>query len=258
MTNCSQMPSAFQAQCGDGRAFQRNDDGYIVWVGEGYSWRDGITENLWRAQLAATASPYPGVALRWGMPIILRESNSTVAQNVALGHALPDYQVSMSHNLTWKRFSGYGLLQGAHGQSVWNQARHWSLLDYLSLEVDQTNKDVDRAKPIGYYWRAAPPDQAGLGGLYDLLAPSNHTVEDASFMKLREASVSYRIGPVSGVGDWSLSLIGRNLKTWSDYKGFDPEVGISGGESSSAAINAVDAFTFPNTRSYTLSLSTSF
>jgi hypothetical protein len=31
---------------------------------------------------------------------------------------------------------------------------------------------------------------------------------------------------VGTVGDWSLSVIGRNLKTWTDYEGFDPEVGI--------------------------------
>jgi TonB-linked SusC/RagA family outer membrane protein len=258
ITRCSQLPSNFQSQCGEGRAFQRNDDGFIVWVGEGNSWRDGITKNLWQAQLSGDVSPYPGVAMNWGMPIILRDPETGSARQVALGHALPDYQLSMSHNVTFKRFSFYGLLQGAFGQSVWNQARHWSLLDLISQEVDQVGKGVDRAKPLGYYWRAAPPDQAGLGGLYDLLAPSSHTVEDASFMKLREASISYRFGSIGGFGDWTASVVGRNLKTWTDYKGFDPEVGISGGQASSAAINAVDAFTFPNLRTFTFSLSTSF
>ena len=35
-------------------------------------------------------------------------------------------------------------------------------------------------------------------------------------------------------------------------------VGIAGGQATSAAINAIDAFTFPNTRTFTLGLSTSF
>jgi hypothetical protein len=79
-------------------------------------------------------------------------------------------------------------------------------------------------------------------------------------MKLREVSVGYHFGPIGGQGDWSLSVIGRNLKTWTDYKGFDPEVGAgaSGGESGSALINAVDAFTFPNLRSFTFALTTTF
>ena len=68
-------------------------------------------------------------------------------------------------------------------------------------------------------------------------------------------------------GDWTVSVVGRNLKTWTKYTGFDPEVGFgavsgaggSGANSSgSAVINAVDAFTFPNTRTWTFSLQTSF
>jgi hypothetical protein len=52
--------------------------------------------------------------------------------------------------------------------------------------------------------------------------------------------------------------VGRNLFTLTGYRGFDPEVGIAGGQTNSAAINAIDAFTFPNVRSFTLGVSTSF
>ena len=258
ITNCGQLPDDFQSQCGGGRAFQRNDDGYIVWVGEGNSPRDGITENLWQAQLPGSASPYSGVAMNWGMPIILRDETNNAARQVPLGHALPDYKLSMTHNVAFRKLSAYVLFDGSFGQSLWNQGRHWALLDYLSKEVDQHDASVGTAKPIGYYWRAAPPDQAGLGGLYDLLAPTNHTVEDASFVKLREMSLSYRLGPIANSGDWSISFVGRNLITWTDYTGFDPEVGLTGGQAASSAINAVDAFTFPNLRSYTVGLSTTF
>ena len=78
---------------------------------------------------------------------------------------------------------------------------------------------------------------------------------------LRELLVSYHVGPVSGVGDWGVSLVGRNLFTITGYRGFDPEVGIggaNGGQGSSAALNATDSFTFPNTRSFTLGITTSF
>lgn len=80
-------------------------------------------------------------------------------------------------------------------------------------------------------------------------------------------NIGYHIGSFGRLGgDWSLALIGRNLHTWTKYTGFDPEVGlgaVSGTRSTtngsgSAAINAIDAFTFPNLRSYTFSLSTSF
>jgi TonB-linked SusC/RagA family outer membrane protein len=261
--SCSELPAAFASQCGaagSGQAYQPNSDGYIVWVGAGNNPGMGITNNLWNASNPAATAPW-GVVNNWGMPIILRNNDGS-AKQVPLGHALPDYRLGFSQNFQWRDLGVYALLDGAYGQSVWNQGRHWAHLDFLSKDLDQAGKSVEGAKPIGYYFRAPPPDNgAGLGGFYDILGPNNHMVEDASFMKLREVSASYRFGRVPGVaGDWSVSVIGRNLFTWTDYKGFDPEVGISGsgGESGSGLVNAIDAFTFPQLRSVSFVLSASF
>jgi hypothetical protein len=126
---------------------------------------------------------------------------------------------------------------------------------------------VGDAKPLGYYYRAGAPDQSRLGGLYDVLGANNGVTEDASYTKLRELNVGYHFGQIGSMGgDWSLAVIGRNLHTWTKYTGFDPEVGsgaVSGTGSTtngpgSSAITAIDAFTFPNVRSVTFSLSTSF
>lgn len=272
LRSCAQLPAPFNADCGGAAtAFQINDEGYVVWVGAGNSWREGITRNLWQTNLpasgAANTTPW-GVGFHWGMPIILRDSlcapvgsgsANCAGQQVALGNALPDWQFSLSSNLQFGRLTMFGLLQGVMGREVWNQGRQWSHLDFITSATDQRDRDVSVAKPIGYYWRTSATDGfSGVGGFYDLLAPNSHFVEDASFMKLRELLVSYNVGPVGGFGNWSVAVIGRNLVTISDYQGFDPEVGVSGGQASSAAINAIDAFTFPNTRSFTFALSTSF
>jgi hypothetical protein len=60
------------------------------------------------------------------------------------------------------------------------------------------------------------------------------------------------------MGDWTLSAIGRNMFTFTKYSGYDPEVGVSGGQAGSGLINQVDAFDFPTLRTYTISLSTRF
>ncbi len=259
VTSCGELPAPYNADCGAGKSFQRNDEGWIVWVGAGNNPGMGITNNLWQAQLPAGASPW-GVAENWGMPIILRGAgNGTAAQILPLGNALPDFRFAVTQNFTWRRFSVYGLVDASIGQKVFDQGFHWAHLDFLSGDVDQAGKSVQSAKPIGYYYRAPLPDAiGGLGGLYDILGPNNFSVESASYAKLRELSVSYHIGPLGGSGDWSVSAIGRNLFTITGYRGFDPEVGVSGGQSASSAINAVDAFTFPNVRSWTIGLSTSF
>ncbi|PYO43426.1 MAG: hypothetical protein DMD29_02310 [Gemmatimonadetes bacterium] len=263
ITGCAELPAPFSADCGfTGASFQRNDDGFVVWVGAGNSPRDGITRNLWETQLYnptgnRALSPW-GVTLNWGVPILLR-GNDKAPLFVALGNALPNFHFAVTQDITWRRFSVYASVDASIGQSVWNQGFHWAHLDFLSKDVDQVGKTVETAKPIGYYWRTSPADGfSGLGGFYDQLLPNNYTVEDASYAKLRELIFSYRLGPISGVGDWEVSFIGRNLFTITGYRGFDPEVGVGGGDAGTAAVNAVDAFTFPNLRTFSFAVATKF
>jgi hypothetical protein len=267
-----------------------------VWVGAGNTPGDGITRNLWgtanpgcvnattgvqqacNAANTTVTAPW-GVPLNWGTIIAIRDtvcdpsftrtlSDGTTAAgepnlacgrfNVPLGNGLPDWQFAVSQNFQWRRLSVYALLQGVMGRDVWNETRHWSHLDFITNDTDQRSATVETAKPIGYYWRASPPQSTGYGGFYDFLAQNSHFVEDASYAKLRELMVSYNVGPVGGVGNWTVSVVGRNLFTISNYQGFDPEVGLTGGTASSSAINAIDAFVFPNLRSLTFAVSTSF
>lgn len=267
VTSCDQLPTTptnFQAQCGGaGSQFQKNSDGFIVWTG-GENLGDGIKKNLWNAVLNAANAPWSTRAT-WGMPILQRDSVNN-PKSINLGHATPDYHFAVNNNVTWKRVTLYGLLDANIGQSVWNQGFHWSLGDFMDRIEDQTGKSVEDAKPIGYYWRAGPGlggNNAGTGGFYDILGPSNVSVMKASYAKLREVSLSYRVGRVAGVGDWTLGLVGRNLMTFTDYVGFDPEVGISntgttGGPLASGALNAIDRYGFPNLRTFTLQLRSSF
>lgn len=277
--NCSDLGPAFAAQCGGaGSMFQKNDDGLIVWTG-GQSLGAGITQNLWQAvnpgctkagapidvigevacrNAGGTVTNPFGVPTNWGLPIIIRDSTGT-ARQMKLGHATPDFRVSASQTFNYKKVFVYALLDGSFGQKVYNLGRAWSFGDYMTRDTDQLGESVETAKPMGYYWRATRPDNgSGIGGMYDVLGPNNVNVEDASYAKLREVNLSYNVGSVRGVGDWTVSLIGRNLKTFTNYKGFDPEVGRTGGTTGSAVINSIDAYSFPNLRTFTLALNTRF
>jgi hypothetical protein len=127
---------------------------------------------------------------------------------------------------------------------------------------------VEEAKPIGYYWRAAAPESgAGVGGTYSVLGANTISFEDASFVKIRELSVSYNIGAVKHVaGDWSITAVGRNLRTWSGYTGWDPDtggasttnVGAAGGQIGSGALYSTQSSTYPQMRNFTLTLSSKF
>jgi TonB-linked SusC/RagA family outer membrane protein len=263
--SCSQLPTAFQSQCssnaGDlNAAYRPNPQGYISWVGAGNTFAEGITKNLWRARTGAGNGPW-GNNTNWGMPITLRDSTSNIAF-VPLGSGLPNFHWGMSHNIDWNKFNVYGLLDASIGQKLWNIAYHWSLGDLQSAEIDQNGKSVEEARPIGYYWRRGPSNSpggsSGVGGFYDALNPSSFSFEDASYVKLRELSVNYRLGAVGGRGDWKLGFVGRNLKTWTDFRGFDPEGGNTTGPLNSSALTPVTGYRFPNLRTYTFQLSSSF
>jgi hypothetical protein len=258
---CGDLPASVQPMCGEGKDFQVNDQGWLVWVGAGNTWRDGITKNLWSTKLPAANSPW-NVPLYWGHPIIDRplagEVGETIGKKHILGSALPSFRMSYNTTLTYKKLTVYGLLDGTFGHSIDNVGEGWGIFDFQSKHFDMADRTVETAKPVGYSWRVGSPEGVGTGGFYDLLGPNNYNVEDATYVKLRELSVSYRLGPVAGVGDWTVGLVGRNLKTWTNYTGLDPEVGQTGGQTGSALINQVDAFGFPPLRTLTFSFSTRF
>src|SRR5690606_29023074 len=123
--------------------------------------------------------------------------------------------------------------------------------------MDQTGVPENQRKPVGYY-----------DALYNIsgLQPSNVFVEDGSYMKLREIAVTYRLdsdqlGPVPLLRNFdgiTLRLSGRNLHTWSNYRGYDPETGRSDGDTGSAAVARVDGYTYPNFRTYKLGVELNF
>jgi hypothetical protein len=81
-------------------------------------------------------------------------------------------------------------------------------------------------------------------------------VEDASFVKLREITIGYELPPymVSRFGrrmrSAEITLSGRNLATWTDYTGLDPEVSNFGNQ---PVGRNIDVAPFPPSRSFWLS-----
>jgi hypothetical protein len=93
-----------------------------------------------------------------------------------------------------------------------------------------------------------------LGGLN---GPTAQFVEDGSFVKWRELSVTYtldlaRLSPRLGFRTADLRVAGRNLHTWTKYSGMDPEADLAGAV---WLTSGLDYFNTPQTRSLVLSVS---
>jgi hypothetical protein len=179
------------------------------------------------------------------MPIVLRDSTGNSAV-VKIGDGNPDFHFGFSNNVSWKDLTVFALIDAVVGGQVYNQTNQRMYQWARSRDVDQVGKPQELKKPIEYYVN-----------LYAANDPTDYFVEDAGFVKLREVSVKYRL-PSSltgslgrfGVTNASISLIGRNLKTWTDYKGYDPEVG--------GTVQRLDSFVYPRYRTFTGSIELTF
>jgi hypothetical protein len=95
---------------------------------------------------------------------------------------------------------------------------------------------------------------AGNGGGFGPVA--SQFIEDASFVKLREISLGYTfdqpwVTRSLGLSSVDLRVAGRNLHTWTDYTGIDPESNLGG---AAVLIQGIDYFNNPQTRSFVISL----
>jgi TonB-linked SusC/RagA family outer membrane protein len=231
------LPAAAQARASE---FQTNDDGLLVWVGPNNSYRDGETKKLWGTSTTIGTANYG-----WGMPILQRGADGSTSV-VKIGDGTPRFHYGVSNNVGWRDLTFYALLDVNVGGNVYDQTNQRMYQYGRSSDVDQAGKPQDLKKIVDYYVN-----------LYSANNPVDYFVEDAGFVKLREVSVRYQLprsfaGALSKIGATgaSLSLIGRNILTWTNYKGYDPEVGTN--------IVRLDSFDYPRFRTFTSSVEITF
>ncbi|HJQ52446.1 MAG TPA: SusC/RagA family TonB-linked outer membrane protein [Gemmatimonadaceae bacterium] len=187
----------------------------------------------------------------------------------------PKYTMSYSSNLRWSKFSLSGLLDVRKGGSVWNGTR--GILDFFGTGKDTYIRTrTDGQYGVNYMTNIYPvtvgpgknvvPFQSpndwenwflGDGGGFGTVGAQ--FVEDGSFAKLREVSLTYTVDQpflrnLTGFSTADIRIAGRNLKTWTKYSGFDPEVNLGGAE---FLTQGLDYFINPPTRSFVLSFSLS-
>ncbi|HPR31682.1 MAG TPA: TonB-dependent receptor [Prolixibacteraceae bacterium] len=167
-----------------------------------------------------------------------------------IGDINPDFKLGFSNTITWKGLSLYFLLDWKQGGQIYNKSAQWLTRDDRHGMMDQFGKPENQKKAIPYYKE-----------FYDVNSFNSFWVEDGTFLKLREVSVAYTIGQSalskSGKGfikGIKVGFIGRNLLTFTNYSGYDPEVMTTNG----TQYFYYDFMGYPNYRSYSLSLELKF
>ena len=87
----------------------------------------------------------------------------------------------------------------------------------------------------------------------DAALPSDFMIHDASFLRLKNVSLSYTLPFKRGnfLRDMTFSVIGENLFLWKNYNGFDPDVSSEG---TSSTLRRVDLGAYPKSRTITFSV----
>ncbi|HEY8196228.1 MAG TPA: SusC/RagA family TonB-linked outer membrane protein [Gemmatimonadales bacterium] len=190
-----------------------------------------------------------------------------VAGTYVVGNPQPDWTGSVRTSFRINKFSVGGLLDVRQGGDAHNGTKG-ALHHFGTSKESQVNRDggnfvfgdsyfgnetvagpgVGMAVPLGEAW------YTGGGSTFN--GPTSQFVENGGFVKLREISLGYTfdqawVSRLMGFSSMELRVAGRNLHTWTDYTGVDPETSLLG---SASPLRGIDYFNNPQSRSYVFSL----
>ncbi|WP_426326999.1 SusC/RagA family TonB-linked outer membrane protein [Pedobacter sp. R-06] len=172
-----------------------------------------------------------------GIPLTAGQAANNVLRKV-IGDPNPDYTGSFVNDFTYKKLSLHIQLDAVQGGDVWNA--DWRTRQGVG------NGKVAEAEQMGQLPRGY------VAGAYNV---EEWRIDDGSFVKLREISLSYNIGQVKFIKSLAINLSGRNLISWDNYKGYDPELN-SGGQST--ILRNIDFGSVPIPRTFSLGLQARF
>jgi len=170
---------------------------------------------------------------------------------VLLGNAFPKLTWSVGNQFSYKGFNLSIFLDGVSGVKMLNNNLVESYFPVSFRRNRYAELYLNRWTPENPSNRY--PSFVNPGGQGDKRVNS-FTVEDASFVRIRNASLSYRFSPgwnyLKNIG---VSFSVENLATFTDYSGFDPSINPNGG-----AFNRIDNNAYPLARTWMVGLTTDF
>jgi TonB-linked SusC/RagA family outer membrane protein len=189
------------------------------------------------AQNVQTPLVYNGYRDANGQPVITGANSQ--AQRKIIGNPNPRNIWSAGLNFTYEKLTFSTLLDAVSGVEIFNADK-------------RTRNNVG----IGYISEQELKGEVPRGTVAALAGIEEFRIDDGSFVKLREMSLAYNFGKLfKGVSDVQLTVSGRNLISWDNYFGYDPET-TSGGQSS--VLRGTDFGNVPIPRSYNIALKANF
>ena len=179
----------------------------------------------------------------------------TADDRTVLGDINPDYFGGWNNKLTYKNIDF-----SFNWQFVQGSERNYGGINNLYY-FDTTGNSLDIVKET---WTEDFTDApyARLGSGTHGYMPTSRSVVDASYIRLRSASIAYNLSknlldklPISSA---RLTLTGNNLITITDYPGLDPESVNAQRGGATIDMTRDGGTAYPNTRTFTIGLNVTF
>ncbi|MEN0002761.1 MAG: TonB-dependent receptor [Bacteroidota bacterium] len=216
-----------------------------------------VMEKVFESQAEVAESPFQSNGTRAG-DIKFRDLNGdgviTDADQTFIGDPLPDFTLNMSNDFSYMGFDLNIFFQGVFGNEILNLLRRdtegMAGLNNQSAVVQNRWTTLNTITDVPRATGSDPNDNRRI---------STRFIEDGTFIRLRNISLGYNF-PKSWLQQIRIQNLrvyasAQNLVTWTDYTGYDPEVGSF---NQNPLINGVENGRYPIARSYTFGLNVQF
>ena len=144
-----------------------------------------------------------------------------------LGNPNPDFIFSLNNSFAYKNFDLSIFLQGVYGSEIFNANRIWS--EGMAVTYNQSSETLNRWNGEG---TSNDMPRAVFNDPNKNTRASDRYIEDGSYLRIKNVTLGYTFpeSVLEKINLHSLRVYASavNLYTFSNYKGFDPEVGVNG------------------------------
>lgn len=191
-------------------------------IGVFYGYRfDGIFQNTDETATQISSTSPIGVGLRRYKDLNGDKKIDATNDREILGDANPDFFGGLTNTFLYKGFELNIFFQYCYGNELFN---------YNAIDLETPSGGQNAWTVLVNRWTPTNPSNIyPKANTNRAVLVSDRWVEDGSYLKFKTLTFSYNFGnSIKYVKNLKLYLTGQNLFTWTNYRGYDPEVSYRG------------------------------
>lgn len=217
-------------------------------------------------QTTNTLADYPissFVGLTWeGIDQTTGRAILTGTPQDVIGNPHPDFTYGLNFSADYKNFDFSMLFQGSQGNDIYNLTKFWT--DFHNFQGGKSIDFVENSWSPSNTNAVLPALTLNGNNTSAESTGSSYYIEDGSYLRLKNVSLGYsldeKIISKLKVDKIRIFIQGKNLLTFTDYSGIDPEINLTNYSNQQQANLeiGVDRGAYPIARSMNIGLNVTF